>query len=656
MLILAFWVQAQRDIIPNIGNRSLPTAGQATDSFEKRDKFADSITITFRYLDSSRTNSFDTSISDFYQRYPIPYTYHYLGNPGAAAHSILFAPREQAGWDPGLHAYEVYKFHMDKARFFNTTRPYTELGYVLGSQTQQFIEILHTQNLKPYWNASFHYRMLNSPGFFKNQRTAHNNYQFTSWYQSRNKRYNNFLVLLGNKLRASENGGIRTDANYLDDPEFSDRFGVPVKLGNDVAFSRNPFGSAEQVVGNRYGETSVLLRQQYDLGRKDSIVTDTTVIPLFFPRLRFEHTVNYNKQNYEFRDFSGDTAFYQLSYAGSTITGNGDTLMLVDNWNMLSNDFSIYQFPDARNQQQFFKVGLQYQWIRGELYADEHTFYNLIAHGEYRNRSRNQKWDIEAFGRLWANGRNAGDYHAHVSLQRLISSRLGSLQVGFSNINRSPSFVYDQRSSFYLAAPASFNKENTTHLFARAINPLLRLQLGADYYLVGNYLYFTDFYKQGQQSALFNVLRLSALKTFKFGRYFNLYSEVYLQQKAGNSPVNIPLVFTRNRLAFEGNFYRNLHLSTGIEMRYHTPYKADNYSPVIGQFFYQDAARLENRPDVNAFLHFRIRRFRAYTRLENLNTVRFANGFEFKEHNFGAPDYPYPGLVFRVGIYWSFVN
>ena len=42
-----------------------------------------------------------------------------------------------------------------------------------------------------------------------------------------------------------------------------------------------------------------LMRQQYDLGQKDSIVVnDTTVVPLFYPRVRFEHTISYNTYKY----------------------------------------------------------------------------------------------------------------------------------------------------------------------------------------------------------------------------------------------------------------------------------------------------------------------------------------------------------------------
>lgn len=662
LLLAGYAVHAQRGL-PGLGGRPLPRIGSGGsgggDSLQHRDEHADSITIVFNYLDSSRTSSFDSSIREYYDRFPIPYTYHFLGNPGTAAHSILFRPEGHAGWDPGFHAYDVYRFSINDARFFNTTRPYTELGYTLGSQSQQFIDLVHTQNLKPYWNAAIQYRLITSPGYFKNQRTAHNSYRLTSWYQSPNRRYNNYLILLGNKQEAAENGGLRTDEDYLSDPRYDRRFTIPVKIGNTIEFTNNPFGGRDNsFVGNRYGELNLLLRQQYDFGQKDSLVTDSTVIPLFYPRLRFEHTVNYSKQQFEFRDEAPDTTYYLSNYnfpSGYPFDSLG--VAFLDKWRQLSNDFSIYQFPDAKNLQQFIKVGVQYQWLSGNLKGGTETFTNVMAHGEYRNRTRNRKWDMEAIGQLWWVGYNAGDYHALVSLQRLLSTKLGSLQVGFENTNRSPSFVYDERSHFYLGTPQSFNKENRTHFFGRIVNPALKLQLGADYYLIGNYLYFENMYQPAQYGSLFNVLMVHGAKTFRLGRNLNWYAEASVQQKAGNAPVNIPLVFTRNRLAFEGNFYRNLHLSTGLEMRYHTPYRADNYSPVLGQFTYQDSVRIENRPDISAFLHFRIRSFKAYARLENLNTMNFGPaGFGFDRHNFAAPDYPYPGLVFRLSIFWSFVN
>ena len=651
--------------------RSLPRIGQggrgsgSGDSLQRRDKFEDSLTLTFRYLDSARNYRLDSSISDYSLRFPIPAHYTYLGNVGTAARSLLFEPRLQTGFDPGFHAFDVYKWKPESARFFNTTRPYTELGYILGSQTQQMIEILHTQNIKPYWNFSLQYRLINAPGFFKNQKTNHNNYQITSWYQGPKKRYSNFLVVTGNVLQAGENGGILQES-FLDSSKFNERYSIPTRLGGNTPFGRD-FFSSRLTTGNRYKELHAIMRQQYDFGRKDSLVTDSTVIPLFYPRLRLEHTFKYGSYNYRFQDlfnasitYIPDSAYYRDNY---NITLNptrnpNDSVIIYDGWREISNDFSIYQFPVAENLQQFIKAGIRYQLLQGAFSnGSTPVLYNLMAHGEYRNLTRNKKWDLGAFGNLYINGYNAGDYHAYVSLQRFIGKKLGSLQLGFENVNQSPSFLYDSRSAFYRDAPKSFNKQNTTHFFGAIINPALRLQLRADYYLVSNYMYLTDYSKLQQEGAIFNLLRVGAAKTFDISRKWKLYSELYVQQKAGNVDLNVPLLFTRNRLAFEGNFFKNLYLSTGLEVKYHTPYKADAYSPVLGQFFYQDSVQISNLPDVAAYFNFRIRSFKAYVRAENLNSATFSNGgFGFRNNNLAAPDYPYPGMVIRVGIYWSFVN
>jgi hypothetical protein len=504
--------------------------------------------------------------------------------------------------------------------------------------------------------------LLSSPGVFRNQKNNHTNYQFTSWYQSPGKRYNNYIVVLNNKIQAGESGGILADKDYLKDPVYQrSRLTIPTNIGGSPSFGSDLFSNA-LTTGRREKEFNFLLRQQYDLGRKDSLVTDSTVIPLFFPRLRFEHSLKYGKYRYLYQDISSagrvsnspDSVYYDSLY--SLKRNAGDSIFLQDSWQEISNDFSVYQFPDAKNLQQFIKLGIELQLLKATLKATGPSLYNIIAHGEYRNRTKNQKWDMVASGRLHTAGFNMGDYHAIVSLQRLLSKDLGTLQVGFENSNRSPSFLYDQRSSFYLDAPKDFGKENNTHFFARYFIPKLKVQLGGDYYFVTNYLFLDGYRSLRQESGVFNLLRISGQKTFRLTRKWNLHSEAYVQQKAGGAQVNVPLFYTRNRFAYEGKLFRNLNLSTGLEMRYNTPYKADNYSPVLGQFFYQDTLIISNRPELHAYLHMRIRSFKAYVRVENLNTISTNGGFGFNRNNLAAPYYPLPGMFIRFGIFWVFVN
>lgn len=635
------------------------SSGGSTDSLRHRDKDEDSITISFRYLDSSRTYKLDSSITDFTRRFPIPATHIYLGNNGNATKSLLFSPEFSSGFDPGFHAFDVYKWKLEKVRFFNTTRPYSEINYMLGSRVEQMIELLHTQNIKPNWNMAFNYRLINGPGFFKSQKTNHNSYLFNSKYQSKNLRYNNYFVLLGNKMQSAENGGIIDTAQIkiLDNPIYKDRFNIPTYIGGDEAFSSN-FFSTKIPTGNRYNEFTLLLRQQYDLGKKDSVVTDSTVIPLFYPRLRFEHTFKLDNNKYEFRDNVGDSLYYKTNY-DTTLRRPTDTLVFREEWKILTNDLSIYQFPDAKNLQQFIKLGVMLQNITGQLSSGKVNFFNTAGHAEYRNKTRNQQWDIEANGKLFFTGFNAGDFEAHISLQKSLGKKIGYLQLAFENTNRTPSFIFDSRSSFYLLKTIeSFKKENNTHLLVSYSLPSFRFRLSGHYYLATNYTYLTKFYQLKQESSLFNVLQIRLEKTIKIGKRWNWHTEVYFQQKIGDAEVNLPAIYTRNRIAYEGNLgFKNLDIAMGAEVRYRSNYKADGYSPVLGRFFYQDSITIKNPlPDISAYVHFRIRPFKAFVRVENLNTARGLDGFGFTNNNLVAPGYALPGMQFRLGIWWGFVN
>ncbi len=198
---------------------------------------------------------------------------------------------------------------------------------------------------------------------------------------------------------------------------------------------------------------------------------------------------------------------------------------------------------------------MELQILKGNLKGSDQSFYNIIAHGEYRNRTKSNKWDITATGRLYTAGLNSGDYQASISLQRLFSERLGTLQVGSDNFNRSPSFIYNQRSSFYLDVPKSFSKENTAHFFAAYFIPKLNLQLKVITILSAIISTSMAITTLQQENALFNLLRISGIKTFQHKPAFEFHSEVYVQQKAGGAAVNVPVIYTRNRFAYEGRFF-----------------------------------------------------------------------------------------------------
>lgn len=625
-------------------------------SFKHRDDRADSITIFFRYYDKTPTQYLDSSINDFYTRFALPYYYTHLGNLGTAAHSYLFNPLLKAGFDAGFHQFDIYNYSLENTKLYQTTKPFTELTYLLGSSAEQTINILHTQNKKDNLNFSFEYRFINSPGVLKNQNASVNNTRFIIQYQSPNKRYHLTSIYIANKNAASENGGT-VDYKLLDSLSLNNPFELAVRLGKGGVVSRNLFNTAVNT-GNIYKQTQLSIRQQYDLGEKDSIVTDSSTVKLFYPKLRLQHLLSLKKQSFNFLDVYADSTNY-AQYFNYNIKGNAtgsyDTISFKDVHSLVENELSLISFPDKKNAAQFIKASATLQNISSTINdTSNQKQYNIFIGGEYRNRTRNKIWDIEANGQLYLNGANAGDYNAYISLQKILGKKTGTLQIGFQNINRSPSFIYNNASAFRVLNRQGYNKENITKLWANYYNKPLNLTINAAYFAISNYLYFDSIFTAQQEATLINVLHVGVEKKFRLSKYFNLYSEIHLQQTTANAPLNLPQVFTRQRIAFEGNFYKNLFLSTGIEFKYHSKYKPSGYSPFNGQFFYQNDYSIWNRPDINFFFNFRIKSFKAFFRAENLNTLIPPSGY--KKYNYVTQQYPMQGVWIRFGVWWGFVN
>lgn len=632
--------------------KSVGAGSQRQDTIAFEHRKDDTLFLSYRYLDSTRRSTLDSSINDFDHYYSVPSYWQNLGNNGAAATALIYNSFAKPGWDAGFHSFDLYRFTTEGTKLYKTNRPFSMLAYQLASGKEQMIQVVHTQNPRPNVNFGFDYRLINAPGLFLNQNNNHNAWRLYGNYQGKRKRYNGTIILLGSNIRASQNGGIVNDSQLVDKNR-KQRFAVDVNLGDINGYRPNPFVTSVKT-GNTYKDFTFFLRQSYDLGKKDSIaINDSTTEYLFYPKLRFQHTFTFNKYSYRYLDVEADSTLYENWFAIRLPNAN-DTVVLNEKWQILSNDFSLLQFPDTKNTAEFFLAGATIQNIKGTLDSGNTNLHNIFVHAEYRNRTRNKKWDILAKGELYFNGYNAGDYGAYASLSRYFNKRWGYVNLFFNNVNRSPSFIFDPRSSFNLGNAGNFKKENIISFGATANNPYV--QLGFTNYLITNYAYFEGNTKTAQFSKPINISRFSASTKLKLSKKINWYIEGALQLTDAAAPIKVPNIYTRNRLAFEGKFYKNLILSTGLDVRYFTPYKAYGFSAVTGQFVTQDSVTIKNLPDVAAYLHFRIRGFAAYIRAENLNTVSTLNGFGFINNNFAAPHYPTPGLIIRVGIRWWFLN
>ena len=185
------------------------------------------------------------------------------------------------------------------------------------------------------------------------------------------------------------------------------------------------------------------MRHSYDFGQKDSLVTDSVTYKLFYPRIRLQHTFEYSKNSYEFHDYLPDDSDY-YKYFNYQLSPGEDTVKFNDTWQNLTNDFAIISYPQKNNLNQFLKLNAGLELIKGESAPYTTTYQNVYVGAEYRNRTRNQLYDIEASGKLYVTGHFLGDYEAYISLKRSLRKNIGSLKVGFQNTSKTPSFLYGE--------------------------------------------------------------------------------------------------------------------------------------------------------------------------------------------------------------------
>lgn len=626
--------------------------GGTTDSLQKRDKSEDSIGIYYRLYNSLTIQQMDTAITDFYSKFILPYSNYHLGNLGNASKSYIFNPLQRGGWDAGFRAYEVYNYTLEQTPFYQTTKPYTELGYLLGGKGEQLIEILHTQNKTKQFNYSFAYRFSNAPGNLKNQHANLNNMRLTANYQSKRKRYASYWVMLSNKSASSENGGLLNSA-LIDSLSLNNPYELETRLGISGTSFRNPFNT-NIATGSTYKEQSFVWKQTYDLGQKDSLVKDTITTYLFYPRLRFQNEIKYQTNQFTFADANPLALKYEQYFNYTSPVG--DAMLFQDKWKRFTNEFSLVSFPQKTNPNQFLQIGLGYQSLIFKDSMQTWSNYDMYGLGVYKNKTKNLRWDFQASGKLYLNGYHAGDYEAQFSLSSTLNKKGDQLALWVQNSNRTPSFNRMGITAFPILQRDMIDKENIIELGALWNQKSPGMNASFQYKLIQNYQYFGSEYQPMVYGKVLSYVKGSVSNQTKLSPHWNWYNELTVQLVDPNAPLHLPVIFTRQRLAFEGNFFKNLFLSTGLELIYHSSYQPDGYMPLNGQFYLQDQFTANNRPIANVFLNFRIKRFKGFIRMEQLNTLLATSNQLGTRYQFTAPNYPGTGTWLRLGIWWNFIN
>jgi len=644
----------------------------------------ESANVTYQKLNSARIYTPDTSLHTF-QRMPFTQPwYHDLGNLGSPVSNFFFTPENRVGPTLGYHIFDVYRYDVDSLKFYTTNRPYSDFSYVLGSKLEQYVSIMHTQNIRPNWNFAVEYRKINSPGFYMIQRTNHDNAFMSTSYKSLDKHYTLFAGMVYNKEQQDENGGI-ADSELLD-PAFTDRKTISAAYEDPTG----AYSTTRSPVSNMQRDFTFMLLHSYTFGKTDTTYNEdsTQFSYQLKPVFSISHKLEISTEKHVYKDALPDSARYITLFNQNFVTTGtgydplgGDTVITEQKWFWVDNKVLLNGFIGKEGDQLKFSAGLgnrldQFisdpipvplrdtlfnQKVYGQGYDRITTVSNYFA-GELKKEALHPgQWEYGANTQFFLTGPDAGDFTLNASVGKELKNMLGSFVAGFQQQLNSAPYSYTNYENVYTKLFYQFHKESVTCLYAALESPRFRLSGGVRNYLINNYIYLNDSEKPAQYSIPYNIIQVWGRKTFKVGNFF-LDNELVYQEMPISAPVNIPVFMGRHQLSYERSlFNRALRTAVGIELRYNTAYHPAGYDALLNRFFYQNTAYVANVPEESVFLNIRIKRFRGFIMCDNIQQLLFKQNTILYVGTpiAGAGDTPVytgPDFLIRFGFSWPLVN
>src|SRR4029079_4476697 len=151
-----------------------------------------------------------------------------------------------------------------------------------------------------------------------------------------------------------------------------------------------------------------------------------------------------------------------------------------------------------------------------------------------------------------------------------------------------------------------------------------------------------------QYSGTINYLSIKASKEFTLGKFALDNTLLYQKVQQSDFILNVPEFLTRNTLYFSDDVFKKaMFLQTGLTFNYFTKYYANDYNPLIAEFYVQNQKKIGAFPMFDYFVNARIRQTRIYFIAEHFNSL-------FSSQNFyTAPNYPYRDFTIRFGVVWN---
>lgn len=547
-----------------------------------------------------------------------------LGNNGSATFPLMFYIPDQN--IPFLfNSWQWYNID-DRNDFYNTRKPFSNIKFVSGSSKdkgEQYIRILHTQNITPKLNFSIKALSHNSTGFYLRQENRTNCFRFSSNYQG--EKYKVYAYYNLERFKLFENGGIVHDDYIIDSLYKPDNLGIHLGFAKNLIAFRNGY-----------------IKQELSLIGKKEIIDSLNTNYKSILELHHGSRYQWIKKIY---DDKANTSFYVNNLLIDTLQTH-DSLQS-DHFNHFLNIVLTENNP--------LKTGI----LLGGIF-DQQSFYH------HYKTSNNNSYGINASvfrktdstsvisiefenylsGYLKGNSKFSGFFTYRIfkpkdiftlSLNALFMTKNPDF---FQNSWSSNNFLWDHNFSTSEYSSASINLFEKRYSFG----------LNAGINTVKNYIYFDTIGYPAQQNNTIKILHFEFLKNIRWG-HFHFNNKFRVQQSSNDSILRIPSYIGTHSVFYQFlAFKKVLKVQIGAELYLFTKFYAPKYFPSTGQFALQNERQTGNYPFTDVFVNLNLKRACIFIKLVHANYLLSDANY------FLAPHYPIAPRSLNFGVSWNFYD
>lgn len=499
-----------------------------------------------------------------------------------------------------------YLFFRESMPLFRNSVPFTSASYSSGPMREQFFELIHAQPLSERLRLTIDYRLISSPGFYKNQKTSLSNFNISAEYLSKNGFYRAMGSMILNRINQQENGGIASNMAFLDSSLYDRQITYVNLLTAQNRNKQNDYFIQQEIVFNRKKAPAsrLFINHVFNIRREWHVYEDTDPLAGYYP-------VAYDSLTY-------DSVFHH-AFENTLQIGNRWAKHLRWYAQLFISDDDVYiANSDSSLIQKVASIGTVWHFSSGH-------FVILKASS-----------DVFPFG---------GDHDLHFSFGTADSLKWQPfLNASYCLI--SPSIYYERYKSNHL-------QWNNVLLQTKTLRSEAGLNFGKHHLSVfvadiENYTYFFESaVQQGGEAFVFGALYQGMVK---FGR-FKAALHAAMQDVRNAQYLNLPPWFIHARISMTNNvFKRALKLETGIDVRMYGSYFADAYNPVLQSFYPQIQIKTGGFVYPGLFVHAQIKRMRIFVELINVSAGLLPINY------WQVPGYPLPDRSLRFGLNWTFFN